>query len=328
MPVKKSKKPKEEQQDVLNLKMPLRARIEICRFCNLRCPSCPIGKGKIRNKKLMSYDDFKIIINKIKISVEELSLFNYGEPLLNPNVVKMIRYAKKKNIKTINLHSNGISLEHKLSNELIKSGLDYISFSIDGATEETYKKYRIGGNFEKVVENIHYFIDLKRKLNLKKPVIAVQFIVMEHNQHEIKKFTKIWKDIGVDEVIIKTFNAHMSGYEDRRENLKYLPKSNNYTRYKSFNAKELSDVYKSDHCMWAWENLVINSNGDIALCCYDFNASLGLGNILKDKNWWDNKGRRSLQSKIENKENHLCKHCNVGMLYLKIDKKRRSKLIK
>ena len=235
MSVKKHKqllaKNRDEQQNILNLKMPLRARIEICRFCNLKCPSCPIGREKIKNKKVMSYDDFKIIIDKIKVSVEELSLFNYGEPLLNPNIVKMIKYAKKNGMKIINLHSNGLQLDKKLSNELIKSEIDYISFSIDGASNETYKKYRIGGDFEKVVRNVSYFIDLKRKLKFKKPVIAVQFIVMKHNQHEIKRFTKMWKDIGVDEVIIKTFNAYMSGYEDRRSNLKYLPKDSNYIRY-------------------------------------------------------------------------------------------------
>jgi len=315
------------QQNKTNLRMPIRARIEVCRFCNLKCPSCPIGRDKIRDKKIMSFEDFKFIIDKIKISVEELSLFNYGEPLLNPSIVKMIKYAKKNGMKIINLHSNGLLLEKRLAEKLVKSGIDYISFSIDGASKETYQKYRIGGDLNTVVKNVSYFIDLKKRLKSKKPVIGIQFIVMKHNQYEIKKFIKIWKDIGADEVIVKTFNAYMSGYEDRKSNLKYLPKNSNYTRYKTFEAKEISDIYKSDHCMWAWENLVINSNGDIALCCHDFNADTGLGNILKDNNWWDNENRRKLQARIKNKKNALCKHCNIGMLYLKIDKNRKKRNI-
>lgn len=311
-------------QEKFDLKMPIRARIEVCRFCNLKCPSCPIGRDKITNKEMMSFADFKFIVDKIKISVEELSLFNYGEPLLNPDIIKMIKYAKKVGVKTVNLHSNGLALGKKLAKELVNSGIDYVSFSIDGASNETYQQYRIGGDLNVVFENVSYFISLKKKAKLKKPVVGVQFIVMKHNQHEIEKFIKIWHGIGADEVNIKTFNAYMSGYEDRKNNLKYLPKNSEYSRYQAEDAKEIADIYKTEYCMWAWENLIINSNGDISLCCHDYNADLNLGNI-KDNNWWDNEGRRELQAKIKDKKNALCKHCNVGMLYLKIDNKQKKK---
>jgi len=303
------------------LKLPLRARIEICRFCNLKCPSCPVGRKKIKSKEMMTFENFKFIIDKIKISVNELSLFNYGEPLLNPDIAKMIKYAKKSGMKTVNIHTNGLMLNKKLAKQLIESGLDYINFSIDGASEETYKQYRIGGDFNKVVKNITEFVDIKRSLNSKKPFIEAQFLVMKHNQHEIDEFGRMFKKIGVNKIVLKTFNAYMSGYEDRKKNLKYLPTNVNYSRYKTTEAKELFDFYKSSHCVWAWENVVINSNGDIALCCHDYNADLGLGNIFKDKNWWNNENRRKIQDKIKNNKNAFCKHCNIGILYLKQNNK-------
>lgn len=308
------------KQKEAGLALPIRARIEVCRFCNLKCPSCPIGRGKIKNKEMMSLKDFKFIIDKIKISVRELSLFNYGESLLNPEIVNMIKYAKKSGIRTVNIHTNGLLLEKRLAQKLMKSGIDFINFSVDGASNETYQKYRIGGDLNVVVENVSYFLKLRKKLKLKKPFVSMQFIVMKHNQHEIKEFIKIWKDFGADEINIKTFDAYMSGYEDRKANLKYLPEKSDYTRYKTSEAKEISEIYKTKHCMWAWENLVINSNGDISLCCRDFNAEFHLGNILNDGSWWDNEGRRKLQDKIENHKNNLCKHCNVGRLYLKTSK--------
>jgi radical SAM protein with 4Fe4S-binding SPASM domain len=313
LPIKNSSTKKSNK---VVLKLPIRARIEICRFCNLKCSSCPIGRGKIKNKKMMSFSNFKFIIDKIKISVKELSLFNYGEPLLNPEIVKMIKYAKKNGIKIVNIHTNGLLLNKKLSKQLVESGLDYISFSIDGASEETYKKYRIGGDFNKLVKNIREFIEIKKNLKSRKPFIEAQFVVMKHNQHEINKFGQIFKKIGVNKVVFKTFNAYMSGYKDREKNLKYLPTDTNYSRYKTLEAKELFDVYKSNYCVWAWENVVINANGDIALCCHDFNADLKLGNILHNENWWDNNNRRKIQARILDKKNALCKHCNIGVLYL------------
>jgi len=308
------------KQKTINLALPIRARIEICRFCNLKCPSCPVGRRKIKNESMMSLEDFKSIIDKIKISVNELSLFNYGEPLLNPELVNMIKYAKKGGIKIINIHTNGLLLNKRLAQKLVKSGIDFVNFSVDGASNETYQKYRVGGDLNVVVKNVSYFLKIRKKFKLKKPFVSMQFIVMKHNQHEIKEFTKIWKKFGADEINIKTFNAHMSGYEDRKANLKYLPEKSNYTRYKTSDAKEISEIYKAKHCVWAWENLVVNSNGDISLCGHDFNAKFHLSNILKDNNWWNNDNRRKLQDKIRSNKNNLCKHCNVGMLYLKINK--------
>ena len=303
------------------LKFPVRARIEICRFCNLKCPSCPVGRGKIKDEEMMSFGDFKLIVDKIKISVRELSLFNYGEPLLNLEIIKMIKYAKKNGIKIVNIHTNGLMLNKKLSKQLVGCGLDYISFSIDGASEETYKKYRVGGDFNKLIKNISEFIEIKKDLKSKKPFIEAQFVVMKHNQHEVGDFSRMFKKIGVNKIVLKTFNAYMSGYEDRKKNIKYLPTDINYSRYKTAEAKELFDSYKSSHCVWAWENVVINANGGIALCCHDYNADLNLGNILHDENWWDNSNRIKIQARILNKKNVLCKHCNIGILYLSQENK-------
>ncbi len=308
------------KQATINIPLPIRARIEVCRFCNLKCPSCPIGRGKIKNAEMMSLKDFKLIIDKIKFSVNELSLFNYGESLLNPEIINMIKYAKKSGIKKVNMHTNGLLLEKKLAQKLVKSGIDYINFSVDGASNKTYQKYRIGGDLNVVVKNVSYFLKLRKKLKLKNPIVSMQFIVMKHNQHEVAEFAKTWRNFGADEINFKTFNAYMSGYEDRGHNLKYLPEKSNFTRYKTFEAKELSELYKTKHCVWVWENLVINSNGDISLCCHDFNAKFSLGNILRDDNWWNNESRRKLQTKIQSHKNNLCKHCNIGILYLKIEK--------
>lgn len=309
---------RQRQLNIPKTSLPIMAMIEVSRFCNLRCPSCPIGKNKIKNRAMMSFGDFKKIIKLVNNSVREISLFNYGEPLTNSDIAKMIRFAKNNGINNIKLHSNGLLLNKKLSRELIKSGLDEISISIDGASNKTYKKYRIGGDLNILLKNTKDFIELKKNMNIKKPVVVAQFIIMKHNQGEIEKFSEICKNIGVDKIIYKTFNAYMSGYEDRKINLKFVPTNIKYSRYKTAKAKGISDYYKLNHCMWPWENLVVNANGDIALCCHDYNADYQLGNILRDDNWWNTENRKKIQNSIIRRNNkiNMCKHCAIGIPYL------------
>lgn len=299
--------------DIDRISAPIRARIEVSRVCNLKCHACPMGSNKVKNKKLMSYNDFKKIIKLVNRSVKEISLFNFGEPLLNPHIIKMIKFAKDNGIKIINLHSNGLLLNKELSQGLIESGLDNISVSIDGVSNETYTKYRVGGDLNKLLKNIREFVGIKKDMGVKKPIIEAQLVIMKHNENEIDKFSEICKDIGVDRVVYKTFNADMSGYEDRNTNSKFIPTNIKYSRYKTTKAKEIDNCYKLDHCMWPWENLVVNANGDIALCCNDYNADYKLGNILKDDNWWDIENRRKLQNDMirDKSKIKICKHCSM-----------------
>ncbi len=293
--------------------MPIKAMIEPIRSCNLRCPSCPIGSDKAKNFAKLNIRDYKKIIDKIYATVDDLSLFNYGEPLLHKDIDKMINYAKKKCIKKVKIHTNGILLTKKTSRKIINSGLDCLSISIDGASKESYDQYRIGGNFDALVGNIINFLDLRKELKSTKPLVRVQFIVMRHNEHEIDAFYKMFKKIGVDEIRYKTFNAHMDGGSSKI-NIELLPLNKKYTRYSDKNAKNISGKFKKTICNWPWEHIVINSNGDIAPCCYDYNAEYKLGNIF-DNNWWNNIKRKTFRHIISNgiKSIKICEYCAVGI---------------
>lgn len=82
----------------INLKsLPYEYFIDIGNICNLKCPLCPTGtNSKKRNKKIMSFDVYKKIFNKIKKYAFLVKLYNWGEPFLNKDLFKIIDYTKKK----------------------------------------------------------------------------------------------------------------------------------------------------------------------------------------------------------------------------------------
>ena len=141
--------------------------IESAAICDLACPHC-FREYLITPDKIMSMELFNKIIKEIKsLEIPSIKLNWRGEPLLNPNLIQMIKLAKKNGVIDVSINTNATTLDLKKSSEILDSGLDYIIFSFDGGTKKTYEKYRPGrfktNSFDTVYENIKNFCLLKKE---------------------------------------------------------------------------------------------------------------------------------------------------------------------
>lgn len=244
--------------------MPTNLLIEPTNICNLKCPGCPTGAGILsRPKGHMSFDNFKKIIDEAGGTLEMIMLWNYGEPLLNKDIFKMIKYGRNKNIRVVT-STNAHFLPGNINN-LIESKINKITISLDGASKETYEKYRQNGDFNKVFESI-------KSLCKEKPkdlFVELQFIIMRHNEHEVPKIKQLAKEIKVDRLSLKSV-----WFLDKRLKEKYidlLPQNKKYQR----------KLEKSGYCIRPWYHMTIQWNGDVAPCCYDANCHINLGNVFR-----------------------------------------------
>lgn len=278
---------------------PYNVLIEPTNVCNLKCPGCPTGTGILtRPKGFMSFENFKLIVNKLGPSLESIFLWNYGEPLLNKDIFKMIKYAREKNI-FVMTSTNANFLAGK-EDKLISSKINKVIISLDGASRKTYQAYRKEGDFDKVVQSIKTLC-LKKSPNLK---VELQFIVMRHNEHEIpkiKKLAKIWK---VDNLSLKSVWFLDERLKEKFKDL--IPQNKKYQR----------KIEKTGWCLKPWYHLVIQWNGDVAPCCYDANGQINLGNLIHQdfKEVWNGKKIKNLR-KIMKKQYQgekiltICQHC-------------------
>ena len=293
------------------LGLPSTLMVEPTNICNLKCPLCPTGAGLIKRKKgFMAFSDFKKIIDDISDYIIHLRLWNWGEPLLNKDLFKMISYAKQKNI-FVNISTNSNFLDKDISKKLIDSCLDELIISLDGASEETYKKYRKEGDFKKVIDSIKFIRDEKIRLNKKSPYIILQFVIMKHNEHEIDKIKKLAKEINVDELVFKTVGV--MDYFSKEDIKKYLPDKEKYSRYfKKDNELILKRKIKN-WCDFLWEEIIVNWDGEVVPCCFDMNNYHVLGDAYKQniKVIWNNQENINFRKKIlQNKKDiPLCKEC-------------------
>lgn len=290
----------------INPPLPYTLQIEPVCGCNLNCPLCPVGNKTLKRKKgHMTLNTFKRTIDQLQDSVAYVYLTNWGEPLINKDIFRMIEYARKKNI-FVSLSTNGYFLTEDKIKGILDSGLNFIRISIDGASQKTYLTYRAGSNFEKVKKNIQKLV-LERG-NKKYPFIEIQFIIMKHNEHEIPKIKQLAKQLGVDKLSLKTLLIYK---KDDIE--KYLPTKKEYRRYiiTQGNVKPK----KRKKCYLPWLQMVINWNGDVSVCCVDENVNIKMGNINKQtaKEIWNGKKYRAFRKLLlkDPSKIKICSTCSA-----------------
>ena len=281
---------------------PIKLWIETSSRCSLECRLCINKNLPINEKKDMGFNLFKKIIDQVKHYVFEVNLFHRGEPLLNPDIVKMVEYAALSKIK-ISLYTNAVLLTVELSQRLMKSGLDLITFSFDGYTKEVYEKNRCGAVFEDTLENITGFLKEKKKLGLRKPL--VHLLTMEYDAStshaefvlQKKEFIKRFKDLPLDRFI--TRNPHNWGG--------------------SLDVQELLKVKKNGSkfitCAFPWYALVVLFNGKVTPCPQDFFGNLIVGDINAEPiaAIFNNEKMQEIRKRFKNKniENMgICKDCD------------------
>lgn len=233
--------------------------IDTISFCNLRCSMCG-HKDMKRKKGIMDYELYKKIIDEVSLHDKNIRvwLVFFGEALIlkKRNLFDLIRYAKNKGLKDVVLNSNGNLLDEDTARELIESGLDAIYFGIDAFSRETYARFRVGGNYEKAVENISNLINMKERMNAEKPEVYVQFVEMEGNKHEKEKFVNFWKS---KKAIVKI--RPMVSWAGLVE------------------APNLEKDLNRWPCYWAMQTMSIADDGKVVLCAVDVDARFVAGDI-------------------------------------------------
>ncbi len=292
--------------------LPISISFEPTTSCNLRCPQCPSGLREFtRNTGMLKDDFFKEVIDEFAPHLAYLTFYFQGEPYLNPKFLEMVKYASSKRIYTAT-STNAHYLTPEVAKRTVESGLDRLIISIDGTTQETYSSYRIGGKLDKVLEGAKNVAEAKQKLKSQTPHLIFQFLVVKANEHQIPEIKKLAKEIGIDEVRLKTVQIY--DYENGNE---LIPEQQEYSRYKKgADGKYAIKNKLLNHCWRMWNSCVITWDGNVVPCCFDKDASHPMGSLKEHsfKELWNNEKYRSFRHSLlqSRKEIDICKNCTEG----------------
>jgi radical SAM protein with 4Fe4S-binding SPASM domain len=286
--------------------LPSILNVEPGNICNLKCPLCPTGAGLPGIEKgCITLELFKKVFDELKQSLTSINLYSWGEPLLNRDLIPIIEYIKpfNKNIRITTSTSLNLK-DNNLLAGLINSGIDEIIVSCDGTNQDSYGKYRVGGDFGLVMNNLRLLADKKKELG-KDTLITWNFLVFKHNEQEIDKAKEMADNLGVyfrigfmrtsmkDEILM----PHSQAIEKDKD---WIPDNPNYSAYDKEN-NTTKKIIKT--CRKPWQEISVNWNGLVLPCCAVYEEKYNFGNAGRNnvKDIWNN------SSYVEARKEILCK---------------------
>jgi radical SAM protein with 4Fe4S-binding SPASM domain len=259
----------------------------------------------------LSVDLFEKIIEQVHQKLIYLTFYFQGEPFINKNFLKMVRFASDKGIFT-STSTNAHFITPQVAEDIVKSGLDRLIVSVDGTTQETYEQYRVHGKLDKVLEGTANIIEAKKRLKSNAPEVIFQFLVVKHNEHQIDDLHALANQMGVDKVALKTAQIY-----DYKNGSPLLPSNPKYSRY----IKGKNGLYKiksklHNHCWRLWHSAVVTWDGDVVPCCFDKDAKYTMGKLEQHtfQDIWHHETYKGFRNKIiQGRKNiDICQNCTEG----------------
>jgi radical SAM protein with 4Fe4S-binding SPASM domain len=285
----------------LETDFPMFLQIEPNYKCNYRCPMCTQGDPKLIEK--FGYEgglttkDIKKILDEAQLyNCPSVAMYGDNEPFLIKNITDWFALARDAGFLDIMAISNGSVMTESLAERILDSGLTRLRFSIDAVTPETYAKIRIGGEFTRTMRNIEMFLNARARRGSKLPQVGVNFVKMSVNQHELGPFMKRWEDV-VDFIVVQDFMKPDIDRDYQELDVGNRPSVDNF------------------RCTQPWQRLYIRGNGDVTVCCAQFNSYLVIGNIKDDSLYklWNSKKMkdfRLMHKEGRYYENPVCLKCS------------------
>jgi MoaA/NifB/PqqE/SkfB family radical SAM enzyme len=320
------------------LTLPRSIYIEPTSRCNELCQQCPRTLLSREEDRDLKFDEFCYIVDQFP-ELERVVLHGLGEPLLNKDLPRMVRYLKDRGVYVL-FNSNGILLNEKRGRALIEAGLDEYRLSMDGATREVYARVRGVDAFDKIWRNVKAFVDLLRSLDATKPAISLWFTAMRENLPDLPGLVELAAKAGIKEIYLQRLvyfdqglaNAKQSLFRrSSQQELDIVKRCEEECRERGItfraagSATPLESLIRDfgdrpwSGCRRPYTLTYITSSGNVLSCCFapfghrsarEYHEERVLGNIFKEsiKDIWYGEHYEAFRRAFES--DHPARHCS------------------
>ncbi len=287
-------------------RFPAVVRIETTNACNARCTICPHSRLK-RPIAQMEDDLFDRLIDQcVDGGCKEVHLHNFGEPLLDKQLERRVRHAKSKGLAKVKIFSNGSLLTEPRARGLIEAGLDEVKISFDGATREEFESIRVPLKFDDVVDNIKTRVKLRDAMQSTMQV-RVACCSTTDQQSTMRSLEKVVDGFSFGKI-------HNWAGENPTDN----NNGDNSNGDKNNGDDNNGRIRKP--CSRLWRTLTVLANGDVSLCCLDYDGQFILGRVDAETSLRDifqgaaYRKTRLCHKRASQHEIELCRHCTKSFL--------------
>jgi radical SAM protein with 4Fe4S-binding SPASM domain len=326
---------------------PYKMKIEPTNICNTHCQLCPTGlKLPGRPKGRMTLAQFRGLIDQLHRFLFTVDLSMWGDPLIVPEIFDMIRYAHGRRVWTyISSNFHAFKAEKGHARALVESGLDVLTVSLHGASQETFAVYQPGKSLGDTLAKVRDLLAERARLGSTTPQVQLNFVVTRFNEHELAAFQALADELGCRAIFSQpSLNLRLMGRDSQGQPLglapdllerqqreqmdKWLPSDRRFvlSAYQRLRAGTYSpedyNGSKLYNCSWPWRSSVINWDGTVVTCCGSWDTKEDMGNVLEQpfgKIWNSRRyrmARRSFRHKVaaQDAADNPCAGCPGFML--------------
>jgi len=278
---------------------PLYLDVEPTNFCNMKCNFCTGQQQGKRSRGYMTYQLFCKIANQAKdMGVQGIRFLRWGEPLLSPDIFRMISYANSRGLLT-HVTTNGKLLTVENATKLIDSGLDSIIISFQGVDAEGYREMR-NDKAETIVTNLMNFKNMRDKSNARNPHICVSTTTTNETTAEIRQFEESMSMYCDSVSVGATWFRRLENKELVKD---ALPR-----------AKKLPHHFK---CIEVMTKLSIDWDGSVSPCCLDYDQQMKIGDLNTESliKIWKSDKLKHIQGLLSQSQQDLfvlCSTCELN----------------
>jgi len=172
---------------------PVVLHMELTTRCNFNCWYC---RGRTLEQTDITRENFLRVLSHFP-SIKTLILMGDGESILHKDFFYMVKTASERNIH-VTTGSNGSVLSKSVIKKLCESGLTYVSISIDSPDPATFAASRLGGDLEKIWQNIENLTKYRDTHGYQYPLVGIKGTLLESDKHQMPTLIKEAKARGVD----------------------------------------------------------------------------------------------------------------------------------
>lgn len=312
---------------------PFKLEMDLLNKCNLRCPMCMMSHPSHYRQtfKRMPLDVFERLAEEVFWHVKALSFTLGAEPLLHPQFARFLEIASRYRIPEIYAVTNGTLLTESTITAIITHGMHLLAVSIDAACPETYRKIRVGGDWDRLMHNLKVLQRIKRERGSEKPYLELAFVMMRSNIEELPAFVEMAAELGAYSVNTNHM-VPFKGLDIAHESLSLDKEiSNTMLSRARARAEELGIRFsapalfgnviatsaaaqsaerfslpidqatrKADHCPFPWYFAAIDMHGNVVPCGWWHNQP-GMGNIYSESflSIWKSESYKALRAEHE-----------------------------
>jgi radical SAM protein with 4Fe4S-binding SPASM domain len=284
----------------------------------------------------LNFDDFRRIVDPMLPYLEAVWLQGEGEPFLCKDIFAMIRYLKERLI-YVNTVTNGTLLSKDVCKKIVRSGLDEIAISIDGATADTYERIRTGADFEDLTKNVQTLTSLVNSGSRKSLKVAAFVVAMRDNVQELPDLVSLVHRLGmkylwVQDVQFQQLDADLAR---REESLRILAEQNDREKDQiegylkkavqlankydlqilTYGGKSVFDRLsvsrRRQKCSWPWTSAYVTWDGFVSPCCIP--STYFCGNVFQEpfKEIWNNEKYHAFRRRLKSgRVPYQCINCS------------------